>query len=140
MSQLPRIMAFLLSLVGAITLAACGDDATDSSGDVATSGQKFPEIVKVVPTKTDDGVWDFAVTISSTYDTPERYADGWQVLGPNGESLGEMTLDHDHASEQPFTRDQIGVEIPAEVGEVKIEGHDLANGYGGKTQTVALDG
>ncbi len=58
------------------------------------------------------------------------------MLGPEGEELGDYTLGHDHASEQPFTRSQSGLEIPSDVSEVTVEGHDLENGYGGETVTV----
>ena len=132
-------------------LGACGDGSDssstateesstgDGSGQDAGGGdQEYPEIVGAEATETDEGTYDFDVTISSPYDTPERYADGWQVLGPDGEVLGEMELGHDHASEQPFTRTQFDVEIPADVTEVQIEGHDLENGYGGKRFTVQL--
>jgi hypothetical protein len=47
-----------------------------------------------------------------------------------------MTLTHDHATEQPFTRTQAGLEIPDGIASVTVEGHDLDNGYGGATQTV----
>lgn len=82
--------------------------------------------------------WDFDVTMSSPYDSPERYADGWRVVGPDDTVFGEHTLGHDHASEQPFTRSQTGVEIPDDVDEVTIEGRDQANGFGGESQTVDL--
>ncbi len=49
-----------------------------------------------------------------------------------------MTLGHDHASEQPFTRTQTNVTIPSSVTSVVVEGRDLKNGYGGKTATVRL--
>lgn len=65
-----------------------------------------------------------------------RYADGWRVLSPKGEELGANTLGHDHASEQPFTRSQSGLRIPSDIAEVTVEGHDLKNGYGGRTVTV----
>ncbi|WP_372594341.1 hypothetical protein [Actinotalea sp.] len=86
---------------------------------------------------TADG-YDVVVTISSPYDTPERYADGWRVLGPDGTTLGEHELGHDHATEQPFTRTQRSVVIPDGVTEVTVEGRDLVNGYGGVTVTVAV--
>lgn len=54
-----------------------------------------------------------AVTLSSPYDTPDRYAHGWRVLASDGTELGEHTLAHDHAGEQPCTRTQSGLEIPA---------------------------
>jgi hypothetical protein len=56
----------------------------------------------------------------------------------DGTVYGEHQLGHDHANEQPFTRTQPGVEIPDDVDEVIVEGHDLENGYGGDTMTVPL--
>jgi len=108
-----------------------------SSTDAATF---FPDVEHVEVTASGANTFDFAVTISSAYDTPEQYADGWRVLAPDGTVLGEHTLTHDHASEQPFTRTQSGVEIPEGVSEVTIEGRDQANGFGGTTVTVDLPG
>jgi len=79
------------------------------------------------------------VTISSPYDTPQQYADGWRVLALDDAVLGEHTLLHDHANEQPFTRTQRGVIIPSDVLSVTIEGRDLVNGYGGSTVTVSVE-
>lgn len=76
--------------------------------------------------------------MSSPYDTPQRYADGWRVLGPDQQVYGEHTLTHDHASEHPFTRTQSGVSIPEGVTTVTIQGRDKANGYGGGTIEVQL--
>ncbi|QAV71104.1 hypothetical protein ESZ53_12025 [Salinibacterium sp. UTAS2018] len=108
-----------------------------SSPDAATF---FPDVEEVAVTPAGTNLFDFAVTISSAYDTPEQYADGWHVLAPDGTVLGEHTLSHDHASEQPFTRTQAGVEISEDITEVTIEGRDQANGYGGTTITVELPG
>ncbi len=44
------------------------------------------------------------------------------------------------ATEQPFTRSLSGVEIPADVTTVTVEGRDLVNGWGGGTQTVTVEG
>lgn len=99
--------------------------------------QKYPEVI-TVEVHDEGSTYSFDVTISSPYDTPERYADGWRVLGPDGTVYAEHTLGHDHAAEQPFTRTQTGVTIPADVGEVTVEGRDLENGYGGETMTVEL--
>lgn len=85
------------------------------------------------------GVFSFTVTISSPYDTPERYADGWRIIGPDGAVYGEHTLLHDHENEQPFTRTQRGVEIPSDVDEVTVEGRDLEYGYGGAAITAIID-
>jgi hypothetical protein len=104
---------------------------SNSTGD-------FPDVLDAQLTRQDDGTFNIAVTISSTYDTPARYADGWRVLAPDGTVLGEHTLLHDHANEQPFTRTQRGVVIPSDLLTVTVEGRDLLNGYGGTTLTVEV--
>ena len=119
--------------VAAATTASTAPATSNDTGE-----QRYPDVLDVEATEADDGTWTFAVTISSPYDTPERYADGWRVVGPDGEVYGEHTLMHDHAGEQPFTRTQRGVEIPPEVGEVTIEGRDQEYGYGGATATITL--
>ena len=103
----------------------------------AGATQRHPDVVdaQLVP---DGDAYDVEVTISSPYDSPQRYADGWRVLAPDGAVLGEHTLAHDHAGEQPFTRTQQDVEVPAGVEEVTVEGRDQRYGYGGGTVTVTV--
>ena len=91
-------------------------------------------------TEDGDGTFTAAVTLSSPYDTPERYADAWRVLSPDGEELGIRELAHDHAAEQPFTRSQSGIAIPDDVAEVTIQGRDQENGWGGDELTIAVPG
>jgi len=111
------------------------DEPTDEPS-AEVSEDAFPTILDAKLTRQGDGVYNIDVTISSPYDTPQRYADGWRVMAPDGTVLGEHTLLHDHASEQPFTRTQSGVAIPSDVLMVTIEGRDLVNGFGGSTLTV----
>ena len=85
-------------------------------------------------------LYNVAVTLNSPYDSPERYADAWRIVAPDGTVLGERVLLHDHASEQPFTRSLTGVVIPDDVEVVTIQGRDLANGYGGGDAMVAVPG
>ncbi len=133
-----------------IALSACGTDEADntsggdstsssSSGESEESGSTadadFPDVIEAELSDEGD-TYSLEVTMSSEYDTPERYADGWRVLDPEGNELGTMELGHDHASEQPFTRSQSDLEIPDGVETVTIEGHDLKNGYGGATVDV----
>jgi hypothetical protein len=130
---------------GVFALAACGDDgSTNERGgpttttSAPTDDQRFPDVLEVEVERSGD-TYDFAVTISSPYDSPERYADGWRIVDPeDGTVYGEHTLLHDHATEQPFTRTQSGVTIPDDVSEVVVEGRDLDYGYGGETVTVTL--
>lgn len=102
--------------------------------------QRFPDVLSVKVRAARDGTFDFDVTVSSTYDTPARYADGLRARSQSGQVFGERKLFHDHADEQPFTRDLYNVKIPAGVSSVVIEARDLRYGYGGKTQVVRLPG
>lgn len=106
---------------------------------VIAAAATFPDVLAAQLTRNGDVTFAIAVTISSPYDTPQQYADGWRVLAPDGTVLGEHTLLHDHANEQPFTRTQQNVIIPSDVLTVTIEGRDLINGYGGQTLTVPVE-
>ncbi|WP_211659205.1 hypothetical protein [Phytoactinopolyspora halophila] len=117
-------------------------DTGSSQDEPKTSGedpdeQRYPDVVDATAQR-DGDTYSFTVTISSPYDTPDRYADGWRVVDADGTVYGEHTLMHDHANEQPFTRTQSDVEIPDDVDEVTIEGRDQEYGYGGATVTVTL--
>ncbi|MGB3736808.1 MAG: hypothetical protein WA964_17750 [Ilumatobacter sp.] len=108
-------------------------DETASAGDV----QMFPDVIGAEAVA-DGSTWTVSATLSSPYDTPERYADAWRVVGPDGTVFGERILTHDHASEQPFTRSESGIEIPDDVTAVTIEGRDQEFGYGGDTFELTL--
>lgn len=114
--------------------ATTAPDATDPPAETL-----FPDVVEAMATRQPDGTWRFDVTVSSPYDTPERYADAWRVLGPDGTELGVRVLAHDHQFEQPFTRSLAGVEIPGDVSVVTVEGRDQISGWGGATVEVTLD-
>lgn len=102
--------------------------------------QKHPDVVDVkVQTRGADR-FDFDVTVSSPYDTPQRYADAFRAMSAEGVVYGERILFHDHAGEQPFTRDLYGVTIPAGIKSVIIQARDRKYGYGGNTLQVTLPG
>jgi len=129
-------------MLGALVVGACSsDDAEQTSAVVATSQlaeELFPDVVAATAQLTDDGSWTFSATISSPYDSPDRYADAWRVVGADGTVYGIRELAHDHASEQPFTRSQSGIAIPTDVVEVMVEGRDQLSGWGGQTTTISL--
>jgi hypothetical protein len=130
------LLRLSLVLLAAFVLTGCAwlDDAIEAP--VAETADRYPDVLAVELRPVGERVFDVAVTISSPYDTPERYADGWRVLDAAGNVLGTHTLLHDHANEQPFTRTQRGLQIPADIVAVTVEGRDQANGYGGATVTV----
>jgi hypothetical protein len=92
-----------------------------------------------------DGTWTFHVTVEHPDTGWEDYADGWDVVTPEGEVLKPNPDDpftrlllHPHVGEQPFTRSQGGVSIPPGVTQVQVRAHDLVDGYGGRQVTVDL--
>ena len=115
------------------------DDGEESTNDPqeVVFGDRFPEVLAVKLTPLSDANWRFAVTLSSKYDSRERYADAWRVLDAEGQQLGIRVLGHDHASEQPFTRTQ-AVQIPSETKIVLVEGRDQANGWSGQRFQVEM--
>lgn len=104
------------------------------------SVQKYPNVVavKILPSGPD--TFNFDVTVSSPYDTAQRYADAFRVMGKNGEVYAERKLLHDHADEQPFTRDLYEVKIAPGVRMVVVQARDQKYGYGGKRVEVTLPG
>ena len=125
---------FLVLASLALTVAPLGAIAADRSD------QKFPDVMSVKITPRSANLFDFDVTVSSPYDTPQRYADAIRVLAEPNVVLGERILFHDHADEQPFTRDVYGVRIPPGIRVVVVQARDKVHGYGGKTVEVTLPG
>lgn len=125
----------VLALLALAVTVACGAEGITEAN---LNDGSFPDVVGVEVRTVADGTYTFDVTISSPYDTPERYADAWRVRSPDGTVFGIRELFHDHANEQPFTRSLTGVEIPPGVETVVVEGRDRANGWGGTTMTVDL--
>ena len=125
-----------LASLAVLIVAGCALLESVVTEPPSEASDSYPDVIAVQLRPTGERVFDVAVTVSSPYDTPQRYADGWRVLDPDGNVLGTHTLMHDHANEQPFTRTQRGLEIPAGIAQVTVEGRDQANGFSGGTITV----
>lgn len=127
-----------------IALIATGFLAAGIAGFEArsqdTSVQKYPDVLAVKIRPRGGEAFDFDVTVSSPYDSPRRYADAFRVTDKEGRVFGERKLLHDHAGEQPFTRDLYGVKIPPGVRSVVVQARDQKHGYGGKAVETALPG
>jgi hypothetical protein len=125
---------FMVALVAAVAVAT----TAFAQPKAADEAQKYPDVVNVKVKARGDRRFDFDVTISSPYETPQRYADAFRVMSAEGVVYGERKLLHDHADEQPFTRDLYGVAIPAGVASVIVQARDQKFGYGGKTLKALL--
>jgi hypothetical protein len=85
-----------------------------------------------------NGAYRFDVTVQHADTGWDHYADGWEILAPDGTVLSARTLLHPHVDEQPFTRSLTGVVVPAGITEVTVRAHDSVDGYGGREAVVEI--
>ncbi len=95
------------------------------------------EIVNVQAAQSGSA-WRFDVTLRHADSGWDHYADGWEVLAPDGTSLGMRVLAHPHVNEQPFTRSLGRVVIPEGVTAVVIRARDNTGGWATKTFPLTL--
>ncbi len=112
---------------------------------VPKSSAANADVTYVRAVQAADGSWTFHVTISHPDTGWEDYADGWDILLPDGSKLlvheGDVftrLLAHPHVNEQPFTRSQSGIIIPEGIEFVIVRAHDLVDGFGGQEISVDL--
>ncbi len=102
-------------------------------------------VMFVKATQADDGTWRFDVTVRHNDEGWDHYADGWDVVTPDGTVLKVNAGDaftrvllHPHENEQPFTRSQSRLTIPEGVTTVTVRAHCSVHGFGGREVTVDL--
>jgi hypothetical protein len=83
------------------------------------------------------GSWYVSTTLRHQDTGWDHYADQWRVVDEKGSVLGKRILYHPHEHEQPFTRSQGGIEIPAGTKTVFVEAHDKVHGW--SKQRVRVD-
>ncbi|MCG6975000.1 MAG: hypothetical protein LJE56_01165 [Acidiferrobacterales bacterium] len=95
--------------------------------------------VEVVSTEfsRQGGSWYVSTTLRHQDTGWDHYADQWRVVDEKGSVLGKRILYHPHEHEQPFTRSQGGIEIPAGTKTVFVEAHDKVHGW--SKQRVRVD-
>lgn len=96
------------------------------------------DIVDVKVVKQAGNTYRFDVTVKHADSGWDHYADGWEVVGPDGKVLGKRTFYHPHVNEQPFTRSLSGVRIPASLEWVTLRAHDSVHKTGGREMRVDL--
>lgn len=95
------------------------------------------DVIDAKVTKIEADVYRFSVTVKHADEGWDHYADNWEVLDLQGNSLGSRILMHPHVNEQPFTR-SMTLSIPMHVKEVVIRAHDKVHGYGGAEVVVRI--
>jgi hypothetical protein len=129
-----------------LTLPRPTDMSTEPTTSIsADTGAGNADVLFVRAVQAADGTWTFHVTVEHPDTGWEDYADGWDVVVPDGEVLKPdpdspftRLLLHPHENEQPFTRSQSQIAIPDGVDQVRVRAHDLVDGYGGREVVVDL--
>jgi hypothetical protein len=81
----------------------------------------------------------FSVTLSHPDTGWDHYADGWEVLDADGNSLGVRELLHPHVAEQPFTRSLSGVVVPGGATVVYVRARCNVDGWSDDLFEVVLN-
>jgi hypothetical protein len=143
--------SFLILLLTMLILAGCSPalettplPPTSTPTEVPNTGNADVRFVRAE--KSGDGTWNFTVTVEHPDTGWDDYADGWDVVLPDGTVVktsagGPFTrlLTHPHENEKPFTRSQSGIIIPEGISQVTVRAHDLVDGFGGQEVIVFLD-
>jgi hypothetical protein len=130
-------------LVLALVVAGCGagdGDETVAVESVPDVPRMCADVENVEITAEADGTFRFDVTVRSPDTGWEKYADAWEVRGPDGTVLGTRVLTHPHVDEQPFTRSLSGVAIPEGIAQVEVAARDLVEGFCGTNRPVLVPG
>ena len=130
-----RALALALAAGGLVLAGCAGPASTTVAADDSTA---CADVVDVAVTPEDSGTYRFDVTVRSADTGPEKYADLWEVRAPDGRVLGKRVLAHPHVDEQPFTRSQGGIAVPAEVGFVTVVARDSVAGFCGIAAEVEV--
>lgn len=110
-----------------------------------TAGKANADVIFVKAVLEANDTWTFHVTVAHPDTGWEDYADGWDVVLPDGTVVKPNPDDpftrlllHPHETEQPFTRSQSNIEIPPDATVVTVRAHDLVAGWGGQEIMVDL--
>ncbi|MEL6271651.1 MAG: hypothetical protein AAFV33_08910 [Chloroflexota bacterium] len=144
--MLNRTIAVLLLAIfaaGCTQLQALTE--TIEEQDTMTDNAADADVEFVRAQLSSNGTWNFSVTVRHPDTGWEDYADGWDVVLPDGTVVRRSADDpftrlllHPHENEQPFTRSQSGLAIPDDVTTVTVRAHDIVDGFGGQEIVVDL--
>jgi len=98
----------------------------------------YAQVTDVMATQKSDGRWCFATSVRHNDEGWQHFANEWEVLDFAGNQLGVRPLAHPHVNEQPFTRSQCNIKIPAGITKVLVRAKCNTHGHGGKPLIVNL--
>ena len=126
-------LVFILSLFTSSVLAS------EFDVDTYSTSLDFAQVTHVLATQESNGSWCFGSSVQHDDQGWDHFADRWEVIDLEGNQLGYRELAHPHVNEQPFTRSQCGIKIPAEISKVIVRAKCNKHGFGGKPFIVNLN-
>ncbi|GAB5490693.1 MAG: hypothetical protein Phog2KO_09080 [Phototrophicaceae bacterium] len=140
------LLVVVLLLAGCTGFNQMQAEYIEQTGDSAMSGTGDADVVFVRAVNTGAETWTFHVSVEHPDTGWEDYADGWDVVLPDGTPILPNSADgftrlllHPHENEQPFTRSQSNIIIPSDITTVTVRAHDIVDGWGGQEITVNLE-
>lgn len=106
---------------------------------VAFTALADPIQIEAVEARLSGEQWNFSVTLRHADGGWDHYADGWEILSPDGTVFGYRELLHPHVNEQPFTRSLGGVHIPADQKSIAVRAHCSVDGWVGEPFELTLN-
>lgn len=106
------------------------------SAGSALAGEAIVEAAKIVAL----GAGQYRVSATIRHDDSgwDHYADGFEVLAPDGALLVTRKLVHPHENEQPFTRSTNAFAIPPGTEFVNVRARENILGYGDDMLKLAV--
>ena len=132
-----------ISWIGLISFVLLMTSAPLSVGsefaiDKYSTDLDYAQVTYVEAVQSSDGSWCFNTTVRHNDEVWDHYANACQVLDEEGNELGWRLLAHPHDNEQPFTREQCDIEIPAKISKVIVRAKCKVHGFGGQPVLVDL--
>lgn len=85
-----------------------------------------------------NGLYQFDVTVAHLDEGWEHYVDKWDIVAPDGSTLGSRSLVIPTENTPTITRSLVGVRVPDGIKVVTLRAHDTLHGDTGKSVTVKL--
>jgi len=95
------------------------------------------DVIDATATHLSGNEWRVSATIRHEDEGWHHYAKFFDVMAPDGRTLGTRVLHHPHVEEQPFTR-SVTVTIPVNITQVTVRAADSSHGTGGEEFVVEL--
>ena len=131
--RLGSVLRMVVLTLVAASLAVNADAVEQPIADL-----DYAQVQYVKAVQSSDGSWCISATVRHNDEGVEHYANAWQVLDEAGNELGWRLLAHPHDDEQPFTREQCDIEIPAKISKIIVRAKCKVHGFGGQPVLVDL--